>query len=963
MNSVMNNIFRNRDEQKYIIYVYITYKICYILVLDCNIKRMMKFNFVNGPPFCTGLPHYGHMLTMCIKDTVLRYKIMMGYDVEKRFGWDCHGVPIELIAEKELKGKRVSIKEYNDKCRELVMRYRDEWNMTIKKSGFIFDIDNDYKTMDLDYMNEVWKVFHQLYDRGMIYEGYKVLPYSYVLKTPLSNFEAKLNYRNVNDMSLIVMFRFDDTHIQHEDVNILVWTTTPWTLPSNMLLCVHPDYDYVIVQRDKKYLIAKDRVKSVFGDSDVDIIMTVKGRDLKDMKYTPLMSYGFTAPYNIVCDEYITLDKGTGIVHIAPGFGEDDFRIYQKYYRDMNIILPVDDRCRFTSEISDMEGKNVKDCDTEIVKSLRLENKVYSVCYEKHEYPFCWRSNTPLIFKACQSYFIKVEDVKDRLIEHNKDIMWYPKHIKDGRYGMWLSDIRDWCISRNRNWGNPIPIWKSQYGDIKVIRDIEELEDLSGMTITDLHRDNIDDITFKIDDKEYRRVNDVMDVWLESGCVPFGIHNTDVDWICEGVDQTRGWFYTLNVISSSILNRPASKAINVCGLILASDGEKMSKNKNNYPDVNVVLDRYGSDCLRLYLNGSQASKGNNLKFNEQDMKQINQSIMIYMRNVMEFFKQQYDYVNVNDIENVKLKIYDLETLQLDVDANKYSMMNIWILNEFFNMCYDLHSCMEHYDINPTTQIIIKFVDNLSRWYMNVCKNNFKLYDADSSDDRRRYDEYMIVLYNILYHFGYNISPYAPFMSDNMISMLKRYSDIPGDYKMYIPHKSKEDDMLLRFKEYVNSIREVKGKLKRSQKIPFKSVIFTNMNLNLELQEYLYDMLNAINISVSSEYSCDNDCIVRDVRDGKIIFDITYDDECKRVYEYKKFNRSIMNIRKRRGLKPKDIINVYYYCDEDIKELHNDEQERYLIPLLHQKVIKSDKLDTYEVIEFFNKSVHVDVVVM
>lgn len=1078
-----------------------------------------KFNFINGPPFATGNPHYGHIVTMCMKDTIIRYKTMTGFNVKKRFGWDCHGLPIELLVEKELKIKsqkeieEFGIENYNNKCRELIMKCRDTWNDVVKRCGFSFDMENDYKTMDLTYMSNVWKVFHQLYNMGLIYEGYKVLPYSSVLGTPISNFEASQNYKNVSDPSIIVKFKMeynlfnidssdnissdiDDNSSTLNTINILVWTTTPFTLPCNMALCVNENFDYCIVEcgldkddnrsQNEKYLICKDKINLLsytYNQNNIKILKEMKGKDLVGIKYIPIMNYKIhqnkSNIFRIVSDDYVTSEKGTGIVHIAPQFGEDDYRVCIKnnlISKNEKLFLPLDVNCNFTQEISEFEGRNCKSCDKDIIKLLKSENKLYSSKFENHEYPFCWRSDTPLIYRICNSWFINVEAIKSIMIENNKSINWIPSHIKEGRYGKWLEGIRDWCISRNRFWGNPIPIWKamnddnsnlSEYinnnNDIYIIKSPEELSKLSGIPIDDiidLHRDKIDNITFELNGKTYKRIPDVMDCWFESGCVPFGVNMNDdngneisnkdnidksynndfqLDYICEGIDQTRGWFYTLNVISSAIRKQPAFKNVNVCGLVLASDGTKMSKNKKNYSDVMDVINKSSADTLRLYLNGSNASKGNELKFNDTDVYKLNKNTSIYIKNTLEFLRQCYDFSKSKGID---INLYIIDNFNSNIINNlhqhRYIFDNFsdrWIFEELKLLYKNIHFDMEKYDLNRTTSYFVKFIETFSKWYININKKRFKNHDQNA----------MNTLFNVLYYFSIIYAPFSPFMSESIYQNLSTYVENKDRLKFKnksvhfiqipfylfdvdininsIENNINDDKISIQdnsikkmevFRSYVELSRELRGKLKMTGKKPFKKTTFISIGYNLsDHEEILSDMVNFVlcefvdirdishkltfrvkkkfntnknynndfkiidvdyyvknhenedlifQIGFKSDYN-QNEILLYDEH-SMIIMDTGFDEECENIFEAKKLNRHIMNMRKNMGLVPKDKIRILYRITEETSKLKNMivHQEKYLFPLLniileHDVESNIDKNEN-KIIEIFDGKIEI-----
>src|SRR3569832_174368 len=589
------------------------------------------FSFYDGPPFATGLPHYGHLLAGTIKDVVPRFWTMKGYHVPRRFGWDCHGLPVENEIEKgqNLSGapeiENFGIGKFYEECRSIVLRYTQEWKNTVSRMGRWVDFDETYHTMDKSFMESVWWVFGQLYEKGLVYEGFKVMPFSAKLGTPLSNFEANLNYREVDDPSLVVTFPLQDDR----DVSLLAWTTTPWTLPSNLALAVHPELDYVKI-RDKAsgkvYILAEARVAANFKEAEV--LEVFKGKQLKGLSYVTLFIFfvdrGDLKSFRVLVDEFVTIEDGTGIVHMAPAFGEADFFVCQK--EGIDPVCPVDQNGKFTAEVPDYAGLYVKDADKEIIKRLKGEGRVEHHGQIHHRYPFCWRSDTPLIYKAVRTWFVAVEKIKDRLLEANEQIHWVPEHIKEGRFGKWLENARDWAVSRNRYWGTPIPLWRSDDGEVEVISSEKDLEEKSGKEITDLHRHFIDDVTFTHNGKVFKRIPEVFDCWFESGSMPYAqnhfpfenealtLNAFPADFIGEGLDQTRGWFYTLTVLSVALFDKPAFKNVIVNGIILAEDGTKMSKRLKNYPEPGAMIEKFGADAVRLYLLNSLAVMADDLCF-------------------------------------------------------------------------------------------------------------------------------------------------------------------------------------------------------------------------------------------------------------------------------------------------------------------------------------------------------------
>ena len=626
-----------------------------------------SYVFYDGPPFATGLPHYGHIMTSIIKDVVPRFFTMQGRRVERRFGWDCHGVPVEFEMEKELglNGRAdieaMGVANFNEACRGIVLRYTKEWESVVRRVGRWVDFENDYKTMNPEYMESVWWVFKQLWEKGLIYKDYKVVHYSWRLSTPYSNFEATLDdaYRERQDPSVVVKFKLAD-----EDAAILAWTTTPWTLPSNMALAVHPDMTYVVVSNGsgETLILAQELVDQNFKEGDYTLQGELKGADLVGRRYEPLLPY-FShlkdeGAFRVLGGEFVSAEDGTGIVHIAPAFGEEDFFVARS--EGVPMVNPVDDNGEFTAEVSDFSGQNVFEANPNIIRHLKAEGKLFSQKTIVHNYPHDWRTDTPLIYRAIPSWYVNVSAFKERMLAANQKVAWYPNHVKDGAFGKWLEGARDWAISRNRFWGAPIPVWQCQATDCSaevVVGSVAELKELSGKDdIPDLHSHFVDEITFPCPDcgAEMRRVPEVLDCWFESGSMPYGqIHypfenadwfhdNFPADFIVEYIGQTRGWFYTLIVLSTALFDQPPFLNAIAHGILLGSDGRKMSKRLRNYPDVDEVLTNYGADALRLYLMGHPVIDGNDSSVAEAGMADMLRHFIIPMWNAFSFFTRYAD---------------------------------------------------------------------------------------------------------------------------------------------------------------------------------------------------------------------------------------------------------------------------------------------------------------------------------
>lgn len=730
------------------------------------------FGFYDGPPFATGLPHYGHLLAGTIKDTVLRYQTMNGRYAPSRFGWDCHGVPIEFAMEKELNlAGPSSIEEYgidrfNEACRGIVLKYTNEWKDTVFRMGRWVDFEGGYKTMDTTFMESVWWVFGQLYQKGLIYEGFKVMPFSTKLGTPLSNFEANLNYKDVQDPSVIIQFK-----IKNEEGYFLAWTTTPWTLPSNLALSVNPEFDYATVRHDgKEYILLESKVAEHFPD-EAEIIKVQKGQELVGKHYEPLFNYfhRHENAFKVLSAEFVTAETGTGIVHMAPAFGEEDFEACKK--AQIQLVCPVTEEGTFTEAVADFKGMYIKDADKVILRRLKEEGKVFSHTTFRHSYPFCWRSDTPLIYRAVSSWFVKVEAIKERLIENNKKVHWVPEHIQSGRFGKWLEQARDWSISRSRYWGTPIPIWRAKDGEMLVVSSLKELKDLTGFEGNDIHRHFIDNLVIHKNGKEFHRIKDIFDCWFESGSMPYAeLHypfenqsafdnGFPADFIGEGLDQTRGWFYTLNVLSVALFDLPAAKNIIVNGIILAEDGQKMSKKLKNYPDPNDVINKFGADSIRCYLLHSQAVRAEDLRFSEKGVEEIVRKLFIPLKNAYQFLAT---YASLANFEPKNIR--------------SAHPLDRWIISKKEGLIRDVKEAMDAYSLDAAIDPIYQFVDELTNWYIRRSRHRFWDENIEAFE----------TLYMVLKDVVILLAPFAPFITESLYQELRLKGDPESVHGNLIP---------------------------------------------------------------------------------------------------------------------------------------------------------------------------------
>jgi isoleucyl-tRNA synthetase len=935
-------------------------------------RTKKEYTFYDGPPFATGMPHYGHILAGVIKDVIPRYWTMKGYKVERRWGWDCHGLPVEHEREKELgiSGKKdieaMGIANFNESCRSIVQRYAEEWKKVVERTGRWVDMDNDYKTMDTSYMETIWWMFKQLWDKGLIYEGEKVVPYCYRCSTPLSNFEATQGYQDKQDTTLTVKFKLKD-----EDVYILAWTTTPWTLPSNLALAVSPQIDYVKIQdtNGEVYILAQSRLSSYYKNGgDYTILETFKGEILKGKKYEPLFPYfqDQKDAFKILTADFVTTEDGTGIVHIAPAYGEDDYQVCKE--NNITLVNPVDETGCFTSAVPDFVGRNVHEANKDIVHFLKAQGKVVHQDTIQHSYPFCWRCDTPLIYKAIPTWFVQVTKLKKKMMKNNDKIYWMPESVKYGRFGTWLENARDWAISRNRYWGSAMPVWKCntckhyeslgsledlyqkvpermtklilvRHGeseknikhidwsqddgypltekgkqqvrhlssslpvcdvlltspvlrarqtadlisqhlgieprieedlreikkgywegknlDKKVIQEKEYYRQLSpeeryrykqgggesyvdvenrlqtflqnifasyrGKTVMivghkgplrmiekivkqwslqkfysmlsgsqsyqvrtvyidnhtqrefDLHKHIVDEISFPCTQQgctgTMKRISEVLDCWFESGSMPYAqVHypfenkewferNFPADFIAEGQDQTRGWFYTLIVLSSALFDKPAFKNVIVNGIVLAEDGKKMSKRLKNYPDPVYMLETYGADAMRFYLMSSPAVQAQDLRFSEKGVDEVVKSVLLPFWNAYTFF---VTYANIDQFTGKRL-------------AKKFNdKRDLWILSELQATIEMVTEKLDRYDLAGATGPITKFLDNLTNWYIRRSRRRFWKSENDT-DKQCAYS----ALYIVLTTLARLLAPYTPFIAEEI------YRNLTGEESVHL----------------------------------------------------------------------------------------------------------------------------------------------------------------------------------
>ncbi len=869
-----------------------------------------EYVFYDGPPFATGLPHYGHILAGTIKDIVTRFACSQGYHVTRRFGWDCHGLPVEYEIDKKLgiKGRddvfKLGMDKYNEECRGIVMRYSKEWERSVVRLGRWIDFENDYKTLDPSFMESVWWVFKTLFEKDLVYQGFKVMPYSTACNTPLSNFEVQQNYKDVQDPAVIVSFPIIG---DADGASCVAWTTTPWTLPSNLALCVHPEFDYLKVQDPKTgkvYVVAESRLASIPGavakegkkkkkskakkgkdgaegaeekkPEGFKILSKFKGAELVGKRYEPLFPFfkelGETGAFQICGDTYVTDDAGTGIVHQAPAYGEDDYRVCIKHgviQKGGALPDPLDTNGIFEDPVTDFKGMYLKAADKEIIKALREAGKLVDSSQLQHSYPFCWRSDTPLIYRAVPSWFVKVESFKDRIVENNKKTYWVPSYVQEKRFHNWLENAHDWAISRNRYWGTPIPIWVSDDGEeIVVIGSIQELEELSGEKVTDLHRHFIDklEIPSKQGKGTLKRIDEVFDCWFESGSMPYAqqhypFENKEkfeksfpANFIAEGIDQTRGWFYTLMVLSTALFDKPPFQNLICNGLVLASDGKKMSKRLKNYPDPTLVVDAYGADALRLYLVNSPVVRAETLRFKEDGVQAVVREVFLPWYNAYRFFVQNAQRL----FENSQV---DFNPSEIDLDQAT-NALDRWMIASTTSLAEYVKKEMEAYRLYTVLPYLIKFIDNLTNIYVRF--NRKRLKGSNGVEDCKLA---LAVLFDVLMTLCKVMAPFTPYLTELMFQNLNKclskeegsvhWESFPDPAARQKPNE-RIQKAVARMQKVIEIARLIRDRKNKPTKLPIKEMTIVHpdeeylADLTGDLQVYLTEEINVRKITSSTD---------------------------------------------------------------------------------------------------------------
>lgn len=828
-----------------------------------SIRGEKDYIFYDGPPFANGLPHFGHLLTGFIKDLFARYHTMLGEKVERRFGWDCHGLPAELEAEKQLgiSGKKAieeyGIEKFNDFCKTSVLKYTKEWQDYVNRQARWVDFENEYKTMDSNYMESVLWAFKSLYDKGLIYKSFRVMPYSWACQTPVSDFETRMDnsYREKKSKAITVAFELiDDLTISgktFKGAEILVWTTTPWTLPSNLAIAVGAEITYVVVKKDERhFIIAKELAEKHADLIGTEVIAEVKGTELVGKKYKPLFPYfqNHENAFQILSGDFVTTEDGTGIVHMAPGFGEDDYNLCED--RGISTVCPVDEAGKFTHPVVDYQGLQVFDANDEIIKSLKQSGRWLKTEQYLHNYPHCWRTDTPLIYKAVPSWYVKVTDIKDKMIANNQKINWIPGHIKNGLFGKWLENARDWSISRNRFWGCPIPIWESddpKYPHREVYGSIEEISASFGVQVENLHRPFIDTLTKPnpsdpTGKSKLVRVPDVLDCWFESGSMPYAQNhypfdnkeyfeqNFPADFIVEYQAQTRGWFYTLLVLSTALFNEPPFLNCICHGVILGDGGEKLSKRKKNFADPNEIINNYGADALRWYMISSPVLRGKEIIMDTkcEGVKETQRLIIKPIWNAYNFFVL---YANADEIK-----------AEFDLSSN--NLMDQYIIAKCQEAVLTIQQSLDAYDTPSATVAVSEFFEVLNNWYIRRSRDRF----WRSSKDADKIHAYN-TLYSVLHMISRAGCPLLPMIFEEIFTSLTGAESVHLESFPTVTEGEINKELIVlmdRVRDACNAALSIRNEKNIRVRQPLGSVTFigvSNTNFPEELRNHILDEIN------------------------------------------------------------------------------------------------------------------------
>ncbi len=889
--------------------------------------------FYDGPPFATGLPHYGHLVSGLMKDVVPRFWTMQGYRVERKWGWDCHGLPIENIVEKELGSKTkkeieaLGVDKFNELCRANVLSYVPEWERTMNRFGRWADMKNAYRTMDLDFMESVWWVFKSLWDKDLIYQDYRSMHICPRCETTLSQYEVADGYQDIKDLSVTAKFELVD----EANTFVLAWTTTPWTLLANVALAVGAEIDYVKVEKKDegngdlvRFILAKAKLEQIFAGQEFKIIEEFKGQALVGKKYKPLFDYysqdknlaNRENGWQIVSADFVTIEDGVGVVHIAPAFGEDDMNLGRE--KNLPFVQHIGMDGVIREEASDFAGLHVKpkddvqSTDVAIIKYLASKNLLFAKEKYEHSYPHCWRCDTPLINYATSSWFVAVTKIKAQALKEAESINWTPDHIKAGRFGQWLEGARDWSISRQRFWASVMPIWVCDQCDDKLVfGSVADLEKASNQTVTDIHKHIVDKITFACNKCKgtMKRVPDVLDTWFDSGSMPYAqmhypFENKEkfensfpAKFIAEGVDQTRAWFYYLHTLGTALKNGPAFENVIVNGIVLAEDGKKMSKKLKNYPEPTLMIDKYGADALRLYLLSSPVMLAENLSFSEKDLSVVYRRFTALLQNVLSFYQ-----MFKAESKNTEFVIADLKNI-----------LDLWILAKLSNLHSEVEAAMKEYNLVKATRPLFDFVDELSTWYLRRSRERFK------GDDETDKQQALNTLAFVLENFAKIIAPFTPMTAEilwqefhpNTSVHLEAWSE-----QLNITDAENILQAMSNTRDIVETVHALRASSNLKVRQPLAALEIT-AKLSQEYLDLLADELNVEQVKTVTEISTATGWLQQEVNNLKISLDTNLTEDLKDKGILRELIRSINALRKESGLQPSDRPTETYQTNSEI----------------------------------------------
>lgn len=908
------------------------------------------FSFYDGPPFANGEPHFGHILASSIKDSMLRYKTMRGLYVPRRNGWDCHGLPVEFSIEKEfsVSGKKqileLGLDKFNSACRDSIFKYKGLFEEQLQRLGRWSDYDNYYATVDANYTESVWWALSQINEKGLLYRGYKSTPYCPRCETPLSNFEVNDGYKdNVPDPSLYVKFKLKD-----EEAYLVAWTTTPWSLPGNAALAVKPDEQYVYVEhqtdegKKETIILAKKRL-AVLDERDYKVTHEVKGAELVSKAYEPLFKLEKLPEsnelYKVRSAPFVSVEDGTGVLHVAPAFGEDDLELGQEYSLPVLTTVDASGKVKGGIGFDEVKGKFFKQADRPIIEHLTENGNVFAAETFKHTYPFCWRCETPLLYYAITSWFIKVSAIRSELLKTAEDINWVPGHIKKGRFGKWLEGAKDWAVSRNRYWGAPMPIWVNveDEDDYLVVSDFQELKALANdpkLDLSDVHRPDIDSVVIKKDGKTYKRVEEVLDCWFESGCMSIGqVHypfeNKELfertfpaDFIIEGLDQTRLWFYVQHVVATILFDKPAFKNVVVNGMIMAADGQKLSKRLKNYPRVDEVFDNEGADTLRLFLlSSTQATQtADYMRFNRDGMKDLSRNVLGTLLNTYKFFDTYSKLDDFKPPKNLK-------------EPKSGNVLDKWILARLNETIKESTRQADNYKIAHAIQPVFTLIDDVSNWYVRRSRRRFWKSENDS-DKRQAYE----VLYFVLVRITQLLAPWAPFTSESIYDDLTKGTGLPAsvhltDWPEANKYSQQTIDEMAKVREYINQGLALRAEAAVKVRQPLESVSIPPHNQDYE--DIIKEELNVKKVVQS--------------KDNNIVLDTTITASLQREGIARELIRHIQATRKKADLEVDDRINLSLATDdEQLNKAIEEHKDTILAETLAKSLGSVEKGHTEEV---------------